>query len=60
LSQINLKIIVVFFLGVLTVLGFAPFYFFPIPLVTLALLLYFWRNSVKPFSAAMLGFSFGM
>lgn len=55
-----MKIIVVFFLGVLTVLGFAPFYFFPIPLATLALLLYFWRNSVKPFNAAMLGFSFGM
>lgn len=60
MNQINLKIIISFLSGVFTVLGFAPFYFFPIPLITLALLIYFWRKSVKPFSAAMLGFSFGM
>ncbi|WP_256203595.1 apolipoprotein N-acyltransferase [Nitrosomonas sp. Nm58] len=56
----NLKIIIAFLSGALTVLGFAPFYLFPIPFVTLALLFYFWRKSIKPFSAAILGFSFGM
>ncbi len=60
MNQINLKIIISFLSGALTVLGFAPFYFFPIPLVTLALLIYFWGKNVKPLSAAMLGFSFGM
>ena len=49
-----------FLIGALTVLGFAPFYFFPIPLFTLALLCHFWRRSATPFSAALLGFSFGM
>lgn len=60
MNQINLKIILAFLAGALTVLGFAPFYLFPVPLVTLALLFYFWRKSVKPFNAAVLGFSFGM
>ncbi len=44
----------------LTVLGFAPFYFFPIPVITLALLLsycYKLQNSIK---AAFFGFCFGM
>ncbi|SFN60415.1 apolipoprotein N-acyltransferase [Nitrosospira briensis] len=49
-----------FLIGALTVPGFAPFYFFPIPLFTLALLCHFWRRSVTPFRAALLGFSFGM
>lgn len=57
---INSKILITFLLGALTVLGFAPFYLFPIPLITLALLLTFWRKSAKPRYAALLGFSFGM
>ena len=47
-------------LGALTVLGFAPFYLFPVPVITIALLLYFWRKSATPFQAALLGFCFGM
>lgn len=49
-----------FLLGAFTVLGFAPFYLFPIPVLTLALLCYFWRKSATPLHAALLGFSFGM
>ncbi len=41
-------------------LGFAPFYFFPVPVITLAFLFYFWRNSTSAIQAAFLGFSFGM
>ena len=36
-----LYLIAVFLLGALTVLGFAPFYLFPVPVITIALLLYF-------------------
>ena len=49
-----------FLLGVLTVLGFAPFYLFPVPVITIACLLYFWRKSETPLQAALLGFCFGM
>ncbi|SFP71705.1 Apolipoprotein N-acyltransferase [Nitrosomonas cryotolerans] len=51
---------ITFCLGVLTVLGFAPFYLFPVPVVTLALLFGFWRKSTTSRQAAWLGFSYGM
>ena len=53
-------LITTFLLGALTVLGFAPFYLFPVPAITIALLLYFWRKSATPFQAALLGFCFGI
>ena len=53
-------LIVTFLLGILTVLGFAPFYFFPVPVITIACLFYFWRKSASPKQAALLGFCFGM
>ncbi|ARO87157.1 apolipoprotein N-acyltransferase [Nitrosospira lacus] len=49
-----------FLLGAITVLGFAPFYFFPVPVFTLALLCHFWRVSATPMRSALLGFTFGM
>jgi apolipoprotein N-acyltransferase len=52
--------IISFPLGALTVLGFAPFYLFPIPVFTVALLCHFWRRAPSPASAATIGFSFGM
>ncbi|MDP1558877.1 MAG: apolipoprotein N-acyltransferase [Nitrosomonas sp.] len=55
-----LKLIITFLSGALTVLGFAPFYLFPIPVITLALLLGFWRKSTSPLQAALFGFFFGM
>jgi apolipoprotein N-acyltransferase len=56
----NIKLITAFFLGLLTVLGFAPFYFFPVPIITLAVLLGFCHKSNTSSQAALLGFSFGM
>lgn len=53
-------LLIVFVLGAFTVLGFAPFYLFPIPVITLALLFHFWRKSTTPRQAAWLGFCFGM
>lgn len=47
-------------LGAATVLGFAPFNLFPVPLFTLAALLWLWRRSGEPRRAAWLGFAFGL
>lgn len=55
-----LKLIIVFLLGMLTVLGFAPFYLFPVPAVTLAVLLGFCHKSQTSLQAALLAFCFGM
>ena len=44
----------------LTVLGFAPFYLFPVPIITLAVLLGFCHKSQTPLQAAFFGFCFGM
>ena len=60
MQRIGLKLIVSYILGVITVLGFAPFYYFPVPVITLTLLLFFWRQCASPLQAASLGFSFGM
>ncbi|MBA0014812.1 MAG: apolipoprotein N-acyltransferase [Nitrosospira sp.] len=54
------SLIIVFFLGAFTVLGFAPFYLFPVPVITLSLLLHSWRSSSSPLQAALQGFIFGM
>jgi apolipoprotein N-acyltransferase len=53
-------LITTFILGALTVLGFAPFYLFPVPVITIACLLYFWRKSKSSLEAALFGFCFGM
>lgn len=53
-------LIAAFPLGAFTVLGFAPFYLFPVPLFTLSVLCHFWRRSTTPAQAGLLGFSFGM
>ncbi|MEK7738175.1 MAG: apolipoprotein N-acyltransferase, partial [Pseudomonadota bacterium] len=47
-------------LGALTVFGFAPFYLFPLPLMTLALLLALWRAADSARRAAWLGWLWGM
>ena len=46
-------------LGAITVLGFAPFYLFALPVVTLALLMRQWRGT-SPYRAAVIGFAFGL
>ena len=47
-------------LGAATVLGFAPFGLFPLPLLTLALLFRLWRNAHTPRTAAWLGLAWGL
>src|SRR6187551_1449225 len=46
--------------GATTVLGFAPFYMFPIPVLAIAGLCYLWQKSSTPASAWILGFSYGL
>ncbi len=47
-------------IGALTVLGFAPFNFHFIPLITLAGLFFLWLHTPTPTRAAWLGFVFGL
>ena len=54
------KALVAFVLGAASVLGFAPFYLFPVPLLTLALLLHLWEESDEKWRAALIGFGFGL
>ena len=46
--------------GAVTVLGFAPFYQFALPVVTLALLIVLWRRAAGRRAAALVGLSFGL
>ena len=46
--------------GVLAVAGFAPWYAFPAPIISLALLFWLWKQNDKPRVAFGLGFWFGM
>ena len=52
--------ILAFLLGALTVLGYAPYYMFPLPVVTLAGLIYLWSQAGTPRTAALTGFAFGL
>lgn len=54
------RLIIAFLLGGITVLGFAPFYFYPVPVITLTLLALLWRKSSSSVQAATAGFAFGM
>ena len=46
--------------GAASVLGFAPFYFWPVPIVALAALFLVWRASGSALQAALSGFAFGL
>lgn len=59
-SSFSRALILAFVLGALTVLGFAPFSLFPLPVFTLALLMRLWTLHSLPRRAAWLGFAFGM
>jgi apolipoprotein N-acyltransferase len=54
------KAFVAFVLGAASVLGFAPFYLFPLPVIALALLLYLWNQLERRFAAFLIGFAFGL
>jgi apolipoprotein N-acyltransferase len=47
-------------LGAATVLGFAPFEVFPLPVLSLGLLFLLWRGAQLPRHAALLGFAWGL
>ncbi len=48
-----------FLLGAATVAGFAPLYLYPLPVLTLAVLMWLWRNADSAKRAAALGWWFG-
>jgi len=48
------------FAGAVTVAGFAPFYLFALPVVTLAVLIELWRRAPGRRAAGLIGFSFGL
>ena len=54
------SLIAAFFLGAVTVVGYAPFYLFPLPALTLAGLIYLWSQARTPRAAAGAGFAFGL
>ena len=47
-------------LGATTVLGFAPYYLFPIPIFAIIGLCYLWAKAQTPAAAWLLGFSYGL
>jgi len=49
-----------FGLGMVSVLGFAPFYFYPAPIMAIAVLLHLWLRTDTAKQAAWLGFAFGL
>ncbi len=51
---------IAFVSGAFAVLGFAPFYLFPVPIIALAVLFHLWARAERPAQAAWLGFAFGM
>jgi apolipoprotein N-acyltransferase len=52
--------LVAFFLGAVSVAGFAPYYMFPLPVVTLAGLVYLWSQAGTARAAALAGFAYGL
>jgi apolipoprotein N-acyltransferase len=56
----TLQAILLFSLGAISVLGFAPFYFYPVPIASLIGLLYFWYHCSTPKQAALAGFIYGL
>ncbi|HET9403914.1 MAG TPA: apolipoprotein N-acyltransferase [Burkholderiales bacterium] len=54
------SLITAFSLGAATVAGYAPFYLFPLPVITLAGLFYLWSRAPGPRAAAWIGFAFGL
>ena len=46
--------------GAVAVLGFAPFYAWPVPIASLAVLFHVWERSGSPVQAAISGFAFGL
>jgi apolipoprotein N-acyltransferase len=47
-------------LGAISVLGFAPFYLYPVPIATLAALAWLWRRTHSVRRSVSIGFGFGL
>ncbi|HKU70720.1 MAG TPA: apolipoprotein N-acyltransferase [Burkholderiales bacterium] len=54
------SLLTAFILGAVTVFGYAPFYLYPLPVLTLAGLFYLWAGAPGSRAAAALGFAFGL
>jgi apolipoprotein N-acyltransferase len=54
------SLILAFLLGAATVLGFAPFNLFPLPVLTLAALFLLWQRAATTLRSAASGFSYGL
>jgi apolipoprotein N-acyltransferase len=54
------SLIPAFVLGAVTVAGYAPFYLFPLPVITVAGLFYLWSRAPGPRAAAWTGLAFGL
>ena len=59
-NKTYLNLLLVFVLGAISVLGFAPYYLFPIPIIAIAVLSYVWFIASTPKAAWVLGFSYGL
>mgnify|MGYP001021298004 CR=1 FL=1 len=59
LSKSAVESLAALLLGALTVLGFAPFGLFPLPVLSLAALFLLWRDAATPRRAAWLGWLWG-
>ncbi len=55
-----LPALLAFAFGAVSVLGFAPFYIFPIPIIAIAGLCYLWAKTGTPAAAWILGFGYGL
>src|SRR5262245_28709010 len=54
------SLVAAFVLGAVTVLGYAPFGAFPLPVLTLAALFFLWAKAPSPRVAALQGFAYGL
>lgn len=59
-NRLTIKLLATFALGAIAVLGYAPFYFYPMTIISLAGLFYFLQNSNTARQAAWLGYAFGL
>jgi apolipoprotein N-acyltransferase len=60
IHQPFIKLIVLFLLGAMCVIGFAPFYLYPASLLSLIGLFYFLHQVSTPKQAALYGFAYGL
>lgn len=54
------RLLIALLTGAVAVFGFAPFEFFPLPLLSLAALFWLWRDAGSARRAALLGFTWGL